>query len=75
MRALKVIAALAAALLTIFFVRLWFVRSALPYGEEGQYFDAESSVTYSDGAVVVFGGCAIITGLVTILLSAWARRR
>ncbi|RDV07643.1 hypothetical protein DXH95_10040 [Sphingorhabdus pulchriflava] len=75
MRALKVIAALAAALLTVGLVRLWLVRRALPYGEEGQYFDAASGISYSDGMVVVAGAGAIVAGVLALLLAVWAWRR
>lgn len=74
MRIVKAILALAGALLTATFAWLWLARSALPYGGEGQYFDAASGVTYSESAVTVYSVAALIAGLVTILLAVWAWR-
>ena len=74
MRIVKAILALAGALLTAAFSWLWFARSALPYGEEGQYFDVASGVTYSEGAVTVYSVAALFAGLATVLLAVWAWR-
>ena len=75
MRALKVIAALITAALTVLLGWLWSTRRALPYGEEGRYFDEASSVTYDDGAVTLLAAAALLCGLATILLAVWAWRR
>ncbi|MFC4291415.1 hypothetical protein ACFOWX_03195 [Sphingorhabdus arenilitoris] len=75
MRIAKAVLALAAALLSAAFARLWLSRRALPYGEEGQYFDAALGVTYSEGAVAVYSAAALLAGLATLLLAVWAWRR
>jgi hypothetical protein len=75
LRALKAAATLAAALLTAALGWLWLVRRAMPYNEEGQYFDAASGVSYSDGAVTVFAAAALLAGITTAVLALWAWRR
>jgi hypothetical protein len=65
----------AAALL---FTRLWLYRASLPYNGQGRHFDAAHSVTYDDGAVLVYGLLALVFALpamLTIFLAARAWRR
>lgn len=46
---------------------LWLQRLTLPYNEQGRYFDAANSVTYDDGAVLVYGLLALLFALLAML--------
>lgn len=48
------------AALACVFAFIWNQRRKLDYSEMGQYFDAGSSVTYSEQAVIVYGVLALL---------------
>jgi hypothetical protein len=58
------------AALTLGFAMLWYERAQLPYGSSGQYFDAASGVTYSDGSVLGYAALAMACCIGTAL-SIW----
>jgi hypothetical protein len=43
-------------------LRSCIARSALDYGDNGQYFDPEQGITISSGGVMVYGFLAVLLG-------------
>lgn len=74
MNLLKAALVLFAAMLTGSLGWLWQARRALPYNSEGRYFDPVSGISYDQGAVAVYGGAAIVAGVIMVLLAKWAWR-
>ena len=53
---------------------LWFDRAALPYNEEGRYFNVAEEVSYDDGAVIAYGALTLVFAALAILAALWAIR-
>lgn len=49
-------------------------RAALPYNEQGRYFDVANGVVYDEGAAVVYGMLAGLFALAAFAAIMWARR-
>jgi hypothetical protein len=73
-KAASLATALIASTLALLLASLWLRRAALPYNEEGRYFDAAHSVVYTDGAVGTYGLLAAFFGVVAVAAGVWAWR-
>lgn len=73
-KAVSLTAALLLSALALLFADLCRRRAALPYNEEGRFFDAQESVVYKDSSVVAYGGLALLFALATFLAVLWAIR-
>ena len=73
-KAASLATALIAFTLALLLGRLWLRRAALPYNEQGRYYDAADSVVYTDGAVATYGMLAILGGAAAVAAILWAWR-
>ena len=69
MRWLAASATLAVTLLALVLTRLWLVRAALPYNEEGRHFRVEDAVVVDEGAILVSRLLALLCWFVVALLA------
>ena len=71
-KAVTLAVAVTASALALLLGGLSIRRAALPYNEEGRYFDAAQSVVYTDGAVVTYGLLALLCAAAALWAwSAW----
>jgi hypothetical protein len=53
---------------------MWRMRSALPYNDQGRYYDSADSVVYTDSALEVLGLLAIVFAAAAVAAMLWAVR-
>jgi hypothetical protein len=73
-KAASLAAAVTASAAVLILGTLWLGRAALPYNEEGRFFDATHSVVYTDSAVLTYGLLTALSGLAAVAAAIWARR-